>query len=96
MEVMHERNAHNFLLDLVATATTTATPVVLTALLFWLSFVSGLAKPLVALLGYVLLWSVVTPLVMGVVFASVGGEDDRRRDRRHGCDEHEPSVSGLT
>jgi ZIP family zinc transporter len=43
------------------------------ALAFWLSFASGLAEPLGALLGYVLLRSVLTPLVMGVVFASVGG-----------------------
>ena len=43
------------------------------ALAFWLSFASGLAEPLGALLGYVLLRSVLTPLVMGVVFAGVGG-----------------------
>jgi ZIP family zinc transporter len=43
------------------------------ALAFWLSFASGLAEPLGALLGYVLLRSVLTPLVMGVVFGSVGG-----------------------
>jgi len=40
---------------------------------FWLSFASGLAEPLGALIGYGLLRSVLTPLVMGVVFASVGG-----------------------
>jgi ZIP family zinc transporter len=40
---------------------------------FWLSFASGLAEPLGALLGYGLLRSVLTPLALGVIFASVGG-----------------------
>ena len=40
---------------------------------FWLSFASGLAEPLGALLGYGLLRSVMTPLALGVIFASVGG-----------------------
>ncbi len=40
---------------------------------FWLSFASGLAEPLGALLGYALLRSILTPLVMGAVFAAVGG-----------------------
>jgi len=40
---------------------------------FWLSFASGLAEPLGALLGYGLLRPVMTPLALGVIFASVGG-----------------------
>ena len=39
---------------------------------FRLSFASGLAEPPAALLGYILLRSVLIPLVMGVVFVSVG------------------------
>jgi ZIP family zinc transporter len=42
-------------------------------LAFWLSFASGLAEPLGALLGYGLLRPLLTPLVMGVIFAAVGG-----------------------
>jgi len=40
---------------------------------FWLSFASGLAEPLGALLGYGLLQSIMTPQVQGLIFASVGG-----------------------
>ncbi|MEB3234306.1 MAG: zinc transporter ZupT [Cyanobacteriota bacterium] len=40
---------------------------------FWLSFASGLAEPLGALLGYWLLLPVMGPLVLGLIFASVGG-----------------------
>jgi ZIP family zinc transporter len=40
---------------------------------FWLSFASGLAEPLGALLGFSLLRSLLSPLVMGLIFASVGG-----------------------
>ena len=40
---------------------------------FWLSFASGLAEPLGALLGYGLLRSLMTPVVMGAIFAAVGG-----------------------
>lgn len=40
---------------------------------FWLSFASGLAEPLGALVGYSLLHSIMTPLVQGLIFASVGG-----------------------
>jgi ZIP family zinc transporter len=42
------------------------------ALAFRLSFASGLAEPFGALLSYLLLRSVLTLLVMGMVFASVG------------------------
>jgi ZIP family zinc transporter len=96
MEVMHERNAHNFLLDLVATAT----PVALTALAFWLSFASGLAEPLGALLGYVLLRSVLTPLVIGVVFASVGGVMiyiclDELLPAAQRCGTHHQMIAGV-
>ena len=40
---------------------------------FWLSFASGLTEPLGALLGYLLLGPVLTPLVTGLIFAAVGG-----------------------
>ncbi len=40
---------------------------------FWISFASGLAEPLGALVGYGLLHSIMTPLVQGLIFASVGG-----------------------
>ncbi|MFZ9228905.1 MAG: zinc transporter ZupT [Prochlorococcaceae cyanobacterium] len=40
---------------------------------FWLSFASGLAEPLGALLGYWLLLPVMGPLALGMIFASVGG-----------------------
>lgn len=40
---------------------------------FWISFASGLAEPLGALLGYGLLRPLMSPLVMGVIFAAVGG-----------------------
>ncbi len=40
---------------------------------FLLSFASGLAEPVGALVGYLLLRSVLTPVVMGVIFASVAG-----------------------
>jgi len=40
---------------------------------FWISFASGLAEPLGALLGYWLLLPVMGPIVLGVIFASVGG-----------------------
>lgn len=43
------------------------------SLAFWLSFVSGLAEPIGALLGYCLLRPLMSPLVMGVIFAGVGG-----------------------
>ncbi len=40
---------------------------------FWISFASGLAEPLGALLGYALLRPLMGPLVLGLIFASVGG-----------------------
>lgn len=40
---------------------------------FWLSFASGLSEPLGALLGFLVLGPVMTPLVTGVIFAAVGG-----------------------
>ncbi len=40
---------------------------------FFLSFASGLAEPLGAIIGYALLWSVFTDVVFGLVFASVAG-----------------------
>lgn len=43
------------------------------SLAFWLSFASGLAEPLGALLGYGLLRPLMSPVVMGAIFAAVGG-----------------------
>jgi ZIP family zinc transporter len=40
---------------------------------FWVSFASGLAEPIGALVGYGLLRSVLNDTVMGVLFASVAG-----------------------
>ena len=40
---------------------------------FWISFASGLAEPIGALVGYVFLRSVLSDLVLGLVFASVAG-----------------------
>lgn len=40
---------------------------------FWLSFFSGLAEPLGAVIGFLLLMSFMTPLVFGFMFASVAG-----------------------
>lgn len=40
---------------------------------FWLSFLSGLAEPVGAVIGYFILRSVISEAVFGVVFASVAG-----------------------
>ncbi len=40
---------------------------------FWLSFLSGLAEPLGAVIGYVFLLRVMNDIVCSMVFASVGG-----------------------
>ena len=40
---------------------------------FWLSFLSGLAEPLGALIGYLLLRSFLTDTTLGVLYASVAG-----------------------
>jgi zinc transporter, ZIP family len=40
---------------------------------FWLSFLSGLAEPLGALLGFLLLASFFSPTLFGLVFAAVAG-----------------------
>ena len=40
---------------------------------FWVSFASGLAEPIGAVVGYVFLRSMLTDAVMGLVFASVAG-----------------------
>ncbi len=40
---------------------------------FWVSFASGLAEPIGAVVGYVFLRSYLSPTVMGLVFASVAG-----------------------
>lgn len=40
---------------------------------FWYSFLSGLAEPVGALVGYLILLQFMTPLVFGVLFASVAG-----------------------
>lgn len=40
---------------------------------FWLSFSSGLAEPVGALVGYLLLMPFLTPMVFGILFAVVAG-----------------------
>ncbi len=40
---------------------------------FWLSFFSGLAEPVGALVGYLILMPFLSPLVFGILFASVAG-----------------------
>jgi ZIP family zinc transporter len=40
---------------------------------FWLSLTSGLSEPLGALVGYLVLGPVMTPVVTGLIFAAVGG-----------------------
>jgi len=40
---------------------------------FWLSFLSGLAEPVGALIGYLILMPFLSPLVFGVLFAGVAG-----------------------
>jgi ZIP family zinc transporter len=40
---------------------------------FWVSFASGLAEPIGAVVGYLFLRSLLTDLVLGLVFASVAG-----------------------
>jgi ZIP family zinc transporter len=40
---------------------------------FWYSFTSGLAEPVGALLGYLILMPFMSPLVFGMLFASVAG-----------------------
>ncbi len=40
---------------------------------FWLSFSSGLAEPIGALVGYLILMPFLTPLVFGIIFAGVAG-----------------------
>lgn len=40
---------------------------------FWLSFSSGLAEPVGALIGYVVLMNFLTPMVFGILFSSVAG-----------------------
>jgi ZIP family zinc transporter len=40
---------------------------------FWYSFLSGLAEPIGALVGYVVLLAFVSEAVMGIAFAAVGG-----------------------
>jgi ZIP family zinc transporter len=40
---------------------------------FWLSFLSGLAEPVGALVGYLILMPFLSPAVFGVLFAGVAG-----------------------
>lgn len=40
---------------------------------FWYSFLSGLAEPVGALIGYLILMPFMTPVVFGVLFAAVAG-----------------------
>jgi len=40
---------------------------------FWLSFFSGLAEPVGALIGYLILMPFLSPVVFGLLFAGVAG-----------------------
>lgn len=40
---------------------------------FWMSFLSGLAEPLGALIGYAVLFSIMNDIICSIVFAAVGG-----------------------
>ena len=40
---------------------------------FWLSFLSGLAEPVGALIGYLILMPFMSPMVFGILFAGVAG-----------------------
>jgi ZIP family zinc transporter len=40
---------------------------------FWLSFSSGLAEPVGALVGYLILLPFLSPVVFGILFAGVAG-----------------------
>lgn len=67
---------------------------------FWISFASGLAEPLGALLGYWLLRPVMSSLVLGLIFASVGGvmvyiclDELLPAAQRHGT--HHQMIAGV-
>jgi len=67
---------------------------------FWLSFLSGLAEPVGALIGYLLLSSFMNDTVFGIIFASVAGimvfislDELLPSAREYG--EHHLSIYGL-
>ncbi|MFH0999235.1 MAG: zinc transporter ZupT [Bacteroidota bacterium] len=67
---------------------------------FWLSFLSGLAEPIGALVGFLLLMPFMTPVVFGMLFASVAGvmvfislDELLPSSREYG--EHHLSIYGL-
>ncbi len=67
---------------------------------FWLSFLSGLAEPVGALVGFLLLMPFMTPVVFGMLFASVAGvmvfislDELLPSAREYG--EHHLSIYGL-
>ena len=67
---------------------------------FWLSFLSGLAEPVGALVGYLILMPFMSPVVFGILFASVAGimvfislDELLPSAREYG--EHHLSIYGL-
>lgn len=67
---------------------------------FWHSFLSGLAEPFGALIGYLLLLPILTPVVFGVLFAAVAGimvfiSIDELLPAAHKYGKHHYSVYGF-
>jgi len=67
---------------------------------FWLSFLSGLAEPIGALVGFLILMPFITPVVFGMLFASIAGvmvfislDELLPAAREYG--EHHLSIYGL-
>ena len=67
---------------------------------FWLSFLSGLAKPVGALVGFLILMPFMSPVIFGVLFAGVAGimvfislDELLPADRKFG--KHHLSIYGL-
>ena len=67
---------------------------------FWLSFLSGLAEPVGALVGYLILMPFLSPVVFGVLFAGVAGimvfiSFDELLPAAEEYGEHHLSIYGL-
>jgi zinc transporter, ZIP family len=67
---------------------------------FILSFLSGLAEPVGALAGYMILMTIMSPLVFGILFAAVAGimvfiSLDELLPAAHEYGEHHLSIYGL-
>ncbi len=67
---------------------------------FWLSFLSGLAEPVGAFIGFLVLMPFLSPLVFGILFAGVGGimvfiSFDELLPAAEEYGEHHLSIYGL-